>query len=351
MEATRPPPSSLQPASGSSTVAAAADSTAATSTATKTTDDKQSSQSEDYLMFGAHPSHLFDDIAITIDSLLTEEIASLPLLPRTLTEQELRQHKESSNNPNSDNKPLTGEEKLIAKLRKAYKKNLDLAETYCSRNIFTVQYYSKTKRRKILESYLDEEDGKEKSSQDGAPSTTSSAATDTLPTSTFTQPPPTVKPTNEQFMNIDKEILISRQRIQQEKQKRIQLKRQLVRLKKASETLLGVQEALQNGELKDESKLKESISSALEGHEELKVWNARAEEVIQILDKIKVEREEGKNGKVSAGGKAGVAGREDDERERKRMLEDIGGDSGGTMGTKEQVDTLLKKLRGSPKGN
>ena len=115
---------------------------------------------------------------------------------------------------------------------------------------------------------------------------------------------------------------------------------------------MGVQEALQNGELKDESKLKESISSALEGHEELKVWNARAEEVIQILDKIKVEREDGKNGKVSAaGGKAGVAGREDDERERKRMLEDIGGDSGGTMGTKEQVDSLLKKLRGSPKSN
>ena len=353
MEATRPPPSTLQPAgeSGSSTAAAAADSTAVTSTTTttKTSDD----QSEDYLMFGAHPSHLFDDIAITIDSLLTEEVASLPLLPRTLTDQELRQHQERSSN-NNDNKPLTGEEKLIAKLRKAYKKNLDLAETYCSRNIFTVQYYSKTKRRKILESYLDEEDGnkEEISSKDGAPSTTGTATTDTLLTSTFTQPPPTFKPTNEQFMNIDKEILISRQRIQQEKQKRIQLKRQLVRLKKASETLLGVQEALQNGELKDESKLKESISSALEGHEELKVWNARAEEVIQILDKIKVEREEGKNGKASAaGGKAGVAGREDDERERKRMLEDIGGDSGGTMGTKEQVDSLLKKLRGSPKSN
>jgi len=348
METTRPPPSTLQPAGESaSSTAAAADSTAATSTTTKVTDDQQSSQSEDYLMFGAHPSHLFDDIAITIDSLLTEEVASLPLLPRTLTDQELRQHQGSSNNANND-KPLTGEEKLIAKLRKAYKKNLDLAETYCSRNIFTVQYYSKTKRRKILESYINEEDdGKEKSSKD-APSTTT---TDTLPTSTFTQPPPTVKPTNEQFMNIDKEILISRQRIQQEKQKRIQLKRQLVRLKKASETLLGVQEVLQNGELKDESKLKESISSALEGHEELKVWNARAEEVIQILDKIKVEREEGKNGKVSAGSKAGVAGREDDERERKRMLEDIGGDSGGTMGTKEQVDTLLKKLRGSPKSN
>ena len=53
-------------------------------------------------MFGA-PSHLFDDIAITIDSLLTEDVASLPLLPRTLTDEELRQASSSSGD-----KPQTG---------------------------------------------------------------------------------------------------------------------------------------------------------------------------------------------------------------------------------------------------
>ena len=40
------------------------------------TSSSNKSESEDYLMFGARPSHLFDDIAITIDSLLTEEVAS-----------------------------------------------------------------------------------------------------------------------------------------------------------------------------------------------------------------------------------------------------------------------------------
>ena len=155
-------------------------------------------------------------------------------------------------------------------------------------------------------------------------------------------------PTPEQIIGMDKEILVARHRIQQEKQRRIQLKRQLERLNKASQTLIRVQDALQKGELQDDNKLKESVSNAMEGHDELKVWNSRAEEVIQILDKIKMEREEVGNNDTSgkAGGKSAVAGREQDERERKRMIEEIGGQA-NSLGTKEQVDNLLKKLRGS----
>ena len=52
----------------------------------------------------------------------------------------------------------TGEEKLLLRLRSAYKKNLDLAEVYCQRNIFTIRNYPKTKRRKILERYLMNDD-------------------------------------------------------------------------------------------------------------------------------------------------------------------------------------------------
>ena len=152
MEATKAAPPNN---SGTSVSASADEATTATNNNNNNdTSSSNKSESEDYLMFGARPSHLFDDIAITIDSLLTEEIASLPLLPRTLTDEELRQASSSS----SGDKPLTGEQKLIAKLRKAYKKNLDLAETYCSRNVFTVQYYSKTKRRKILENFLNSEE-------------------------------------------------------------------------------------------------------------------------------------------------------------------------------------------------
>ena len=382
MEATKaaPPKSSaaVNDSSGTNNAASAEEATTATNNNNDTSSSNKS-ESEDFLMFGARPSHLFDDIAITIDSLLTEEIASLPLLPRTLTDEELRQASKSS----SGDKPLTGEQKLIAKLRKAYKKNLDLAETYCSRNVFTVQYYSKTKRRKILENFLHSEENNNGEDEEGkklnsSEQTAQQQQQHTLPSNsaTFAAPIEGEIPTREQISDKDKEILIARQRIQHEKQRRIELKRQLERLNRASQTLLGVHEALKKGidSSSDGSgageeegtvssvsmdKLKETISTAMEGHEELKVWNARAEEVIQILDKIKVEREMGNNGKgksssssAPAGGnkRAGVTGREDDERERKRMLEEVGGTEGSTrLGTKEQVESLLKKLRGSKK--
>ncbi|KAL7541908.1 hypothetical protein ACHAXR_011356 [Thalassiosira sp. AJA248-18] len=310
--------------------------------------------SEDFLIFGGRPSHLFDGIAITIDSLLTEEVASLPLLPRTLTEQEQQQQEGGGQSPQ------TGEEKLIAKLRKAYKKNIDLAESYCSRNIFTVQRYPKTKRRKILESYLAQVNDNDGSTAEKDSGKRNSEQATPLPTTTFA-PPDGDLPSPDQIKGMDNEILNARQRLQQEKQRRIELKRQLERLNKASQTLTGVQEALTkglhgkrkgDGEGNDASmqKLQESVTFAMEGHKELKGWNARAEEVIYILDKIKVEREEGDKSTTvrAAGGNNGkkVVGREEDERERKRMLEEVGGGA-GSHGTKEQVASLLGKLRGN----
>ena len=88
--------------------------------------------------------------------------------------------------------------------------------------------------------------------------------------------------------------------------------------------------------------LKETVKNAMEGHEELKVWNTKAEEVIHILDKIKVDREGGKVVVSPSNGKR-VVNREEDERQRKRTMDEIG----GSHGTKEQVESFLKKLRGS----
>ncbi|KAL7554722.1 hypothetical protein ACHAWF_018249 [Thalassiosira exigua] len=302
--------------------------------------------SEDFLIFGARPSHLFDDIALAVDSLLAEEVASLPLLPRTLTEQE-RQQAENTDEGNAG--PQTGEEKLLGKLRKAYTKNIALAEKYCSRNVFTVQSYSKTRRRKILERYLghDDEDSNKtveagKNSDDVTP----------LPSITF-GPPEGELPSPEQIVAMDKEILVARQRLQQQKQRRILLKRQLERLGEASQTLTGVRKALKQrlDEHSDEGdvgdglsleKLRESVLSAMKGHEELKAWNAQADEVIKILDKIKVEREEGKAPNDKATRK--VTKREQDERIRKRFLVADGGND--SYGTKDQAESLLKKMRG-----
>jgi len=324
---------------------------------------KPDASEADFLLFGSRPSHLFDDMRITLDTLLTEEVASLPLLPRTLTPSQRQQQ-------HSGEKPLTGEQKLIAELRKAYKKKLDLAEAYCSRNIFTIQFYNKTKRRKIMERVLGEDDNDDGSSnnEDGGKDSDSNdkkkKAFSPLPAITFERPSGEI-PSADEMNGKNKEILQARQQIQHDKQRRVQLSRQLDRLTKAAQQLKELRGALDKAlESKKASggteggssntalamkELQESVAKAVEGHEELKVWNARAEEVIQLMDQIKDEREEGGEllgGSQNANGSSKrVTSREEDERERKRMLTEMGGGEAATHGTKEEIASLLNKIR------
>lgn len=324
---------------------------------------KNDASEADFLLFGSRPSHLFDDMRIAIDTLLTEEVASLPLLPRTLSPIQRQQYRDGKGS-GEEEKPLTGEQKLIAKLRKVYKKNLDLAEAYSSRNIFTIQYYNKTKRRKIIEQILESEEGK-----DGSGDTNYEKNNDdnknkkmALPPINFDHPPKGGMPSEEELNGKNKEILQTRQQIQHDKQRRVQLSRQLDRLTKASQQLKELRGALDkaleskksNGGSEEGTlamkELQESVAKAIEGHEELKVWNARAEEVIQLMDQIKDEREEGGGGLLSNrtanGSTKRVATREEDERERKRMLTEMGGgDTETPHGTKEEIASLLNKIR------
>jgi len=326
---------------------------------------KPDASEADFLLFGSRPSHLFDDMRITLDTLLTEEVASLPLLPRTLTPSQRQQHQSGNGE-----KPLTGEQKLIAELRKAYKKKLDLAEAYCSRNIFTIQFYNKTKRRKIMERVLGEDDNDDGSSnneddgQDSDNNDKKKKAFSPLPAITFERPSGEI-PSADEMNGKNKEILQARQQIQHDKQRRVQLSRQLDRLTKAAQQLKELRGALDKAlESKKASggaeggsskttlamkELQESVAKAVEGHEELKVWNARAEEVIQLMDQIKDEREEGGGllgGSQNANGSSKrVTSREEDERERKRMLTEMGGGETATHGTKEEIASLLNKIR------
>mmetsp|Transcript_8273 Transcript_8273/g.12943 ORF Transcript_8273/g.12943 Transcript_8273/m.12943 type:complete len:345 (-) Transcript_8273:469-1503(-) len=322
---------------------------------------KPDASEADYLLFGSRPSHLFDDMRITLDTLLTEEVASLPLLPRTLSPSQRQLQQQSGE------KPLTGEQKLIAELRKAYKKKLDLAEAYCQRNIFTVQFYNKTKRRKILERVLEGNDNDDESGSNSGQdndNTNKQKAFTPLPAINFEQPSGEI-PSADEMNGKNKEILQARQQIQHDKQRRVQLSRQLDRLTRAAQQLKELHGALEkaletkkaNGGVEGESsntlvmkELQETVAKAVEGHEELKVWNARAEEVIQLMDQIKDEREEGGGllgvgqGNTNGSSKR-VASREEDERERKRMLTEMGAGEPASHGTKEDIASLLNKIR------
>jgi hypothetical protein len=57
--------------------------------------------------------------------------------------------------------PSTGEERLLSKLKRAYKNDLDIAKMYCEKNISAEGKYPKTKRPMILERYLAHEEEEE----------------------------------------------------------------------------------------------------------------------------------------------------------------------------------------------
>lgn len=340
--------------------------------------DVIATNNEDFVIFGARPSRLFDDISEAVDAILAEEVSTLPLLPRTLTSAQLREQqkmqKEDGRKKGEKDEEVpkiqTGEEKLLLRLRSAYKKNLDLAEVYCQRNIFTVRNYPKTKRRKILKRYLmDEEEGggdsTNKSKRGGAKNPVGKMVQKTAdgggkmgndgpsPTSAMSllsSIEGAVNPTPEELAEVEQTILITRTRLQNERRRKAELTKHLSRLRSASETLKQVQTALKEVDIDRAiggvtrmtmESLKETVKNAMEGHEELKVWNTKAEEVIHILDKIKVDREGGKVVVSPINGKK--VNREEDERQRKRTMEEVG----GSHGTKEQVELFLKKLRGS----
>ena len=284
---------------------------------------------EDFLIFGARGPNLFDNIALSVDSLLAEEISSLPLLPRTLSADERQRTPDAR----------TGEEKLVAKLRSAYSKNLDLAETYCSRNIFTVSFFPKTKRRKVLETFL--ADG----ADDNPKRTETCAGPGLAPDEQQAgakYPTPTGRlPSPDELLEMDKAILETRQNLQQQKKLQQQMKRRLHILSEASETLTVVKRAVQSSENGDGSvsieRVRESVTKALKGHEDLKALNLRAEGVIELLDQIKADRDKERAAESAAAEVHNkVARRETDERSRKQMLGE----------TQDSMTSLLQKLRG-----
>ncbi|KAL7472321.1 hypothetical protein ACHAXS_012649 [Conticribra weissflogii] len=353
--------STAQLISKSSSVAPTSDIAVKKSSSTKST---STSISEDYIIFGTAPSQLFDSISITLDNLLTKEVGSLPLLPKTPSDA----NSSGNNDKKVQTSHLSGEEKILHKLRTTYKKNLDLVEAYCARNIFTIHYFSKTKRRKIVERFLAANDQSADKSDDD-----DGNAIQSLSNTNFSSPPPdALLPTPQQIIDMDREILLARQQLHFQKQRRDKLVRQLEKVSQSCSSLQDVETALEKGLKADESssgfddmteKLKEienSVKTAMEGHEELKTLNVKAVEVIHLLDKIKKEREEGVDSamekKMSEAGKdtkpnrcgmkrARVAVREEDEQRRKRVWAEMS-DENMKNGGINDVKSLLKKLRG-----
>eukprot|EP00956_Cyclotella_meneghiniana_P027348 scaffold61109_cov22-Cyclotella_meneghiniana.AAC.1 len=338
----------------------------------------------DTLLFGTTPSSLFDTISTRIDEQLTAEVSQLPLLPKK------KSCHDNNHNNNSNMIESSGEEILMRSLRKVYKKNLDVVEAYCRRNVFTLSSFDKTKRRKVLDRYFMMTDGHEKldsaDNNDGSSNNNDEQQQQQQQQRSKYKPPSkheTSLPTPNQIIQMDTEILKSRHCLQEEKIRGHALSTQISRLEKALHSLSLVRTALcHNSNDDDENKddfsvLANKLQNAIDGHTEIKGWNEKAETVIRLLDKIKAERVErnvhGTVARRSTSNTGGVCGdnqattltvcRDKDEKERRRVWEEMNGEkvvssssaAGGSgsqqqqqpqgVGSSQEIATLLKKLR------
>lgn len=322
-----------------------------------------------------------DEIAAGIDERLTREVSQLPLLPK------------NKNNRDNNDDGSSGEETLMRELRSVYKKNLDVVEAYCRRNVFTLSSFDKTKRRKVLDAFLTDDCQAANNNDD-------EQQQQQHPNSSIQQqnydPPDKNEalPTPQQIVSMDREILEARHRLREEKRRGHALSAQISRLNRALSSLSTVHTALGGGDRDDTTNddtnnttttddfnvLAAEIQNAIDGHEEIKGWNDKAERVICLLDKIKAERGGGSDGGVAGAGSGGSAGRSSsavgggmttnatmtvcrnkDEKERRRVWEEMngevsssaggtGGSGGGSQhrhgaGSSREIATLLKKLR------
>ena len=302
----------------------------------------------DTLLFGTTPSSLFDTISTLIDEQLTAEVSQLPLLPK-------KKSCHDNNNMIESSSSLSGEEILMRSLRKVYKKNLDVTEAYCKRNVFTLSSFDKNKRRKVLDRYLmmtdghdklDEDDGND-NNDDGNDNNDDDQQKQQQQYSKYKPPSKheTSLPTPNQIIQMDTEILKSRHCLQEEKIRGHALSTQISRLEKALHSLSLVRTALCHNKddadsTNDFTVLANKLQNAIDGHTEIKGWNEKAETVIRLLDKIKAERERAGGDAVAGGTTSGGAGavcgdkqataltvcRDKDEKERRRVWEEMNGE-------------------------
>lgn len=89
---------------------------------------------EDRVLFGSSTLKVADSLFEKIDAVLVSGVQSLP--------------------PSSSNSQTI----LLDKLRRVYKRNIDVLELYIGRNIFSIQMLQPTRRRQVVEAFLSEEE-------------------------------------------------------------------------------------------------------------------------------------------------------------------------------------------------
>ena len=254
------------------------------------------------IMFGSKVQAFFDEIHEKMDSILREEISSLPFLP----DDEDETIKDS----------IMGEKRLLKIVSSVYIKQMKIAEAYTKRNIFSLpRNCSRTQKNNLIKEFLKRRGGDQfnekltgkfnldssfENEESEAQATTASKGLSSL------LMPQSVKdlPTDEKIIDLNLKSKEIQDMLRVELSRRNKLKAQLARVSKMAQDVKLTKEEidsyLEDGELSQEQKdgnlqypqeilkICDSISS---GTEQLGTLITRTTNQMKRLDEVKAARE------------------------------------------------------------
>ena len=281
----------------------AVETTATTSSSSKCKEDVIMEEQRN--MFGSDCIvTMFDTIHDQIEHVMNEGITTLPYLPTTTTTTTTNQG---------------GKEALLQIIQTSYRTNMDLAELYALRNIFTIpSHYTKLQRQQILKHYWNQ------LNTNTTTTTTTTDSTDisntnikeTIPQPLMMMIPPPKNnvlvdlpksmdeiPSQNDLNVLDQEILELQSKLQNTKERQMKNKMKLQTIQEASKKAMTTYTRLQqivtmtnNTNTTSTSdgfeQVQESINTAILGQEALKDLCVKGTQLNQQMDDIQTQRDE-----------------------------------------------------------
>lgn len=250
---------------GSSTKAAP---TRSSDEGAKSTDTLSKFNNVDTILFGSRNTVVSDEFCDCIDQALVEGVASLPLM----------------DSAEEDGTDETRSEKMLKKLRKAYLRNVDLAEIYAGRNIFSISNRTPFFRQRVVAGFLN------KINEEVLTHETDIQASDipAMPETNYAFPSSKDEvPSTEMLAELEEQLKVLRSKLKETRSYKMERLRYCKDLEQAERFSEDAVKPLDNKSLQIVDK---SIQKMVKGKDEMEILQIQGKQLIEKMDEDKRQR-------------------------------------------------------------
>ena len=295
---------------------------------------------EDTILFGSRNVVIADEFADLVEAALVQGVASLPLMNEDDGGIGVGNDQEEQEESRSD--------KMLKKLRKVYYRNVDLAEIYAGRNIFSLRNRTRLFRERVVKAFLAKQDETENNSgKTGKDETATKAERKNANSILETKHPfPASKqdiPTQEMQAALERELTDLHAKLREARKQKLERLRHCKDIEQEVEFADETSKTLEkNSNLENVPK---NVQAMQEGKVELERLQSKGKNLIEKMDNEKRERmnDENENNNNNLPDvvpkKAKIMTMEEDYMERRNVLGPIQGND------LSKVKSLLKSNR------